>query len=64
MTRIEAIRQMAQIILNNDDKVLGTDEYNELVAQAESREEIDLYTELYNYLLKKKQQTIVKNNIF
>ena len=49
MSRIEAVEQMAKAILGNSDKVISTDEYNELISQAHDQEERDLYTELYNY---------------
>ncbi len=64
MSRIEALELLAKTLLDNKDKVISTDEYNELVAHAKNQEEADLYTELYNYLLKKKQKELVQNGIY
>lgn len=64
MSRVEAVEQMAKAVLGNSDKVISTDEYNQLIAQAHDREERDLYTELYNYLLKKKQRGLVENGVY
>lgn len=38
-----------------------TDEYNILIAKSETKEEIEFYTAIYNYLLKKKHAEIMKN---
>ena len=64
MSRIETLELLAKTLLDNKDKVISTDEYNELVAKAKSSEEAELYTELYNYLLKKKQKELVQNGIY
>ena len=64
MSRKEALELAAKTLLDNKDKVLSTDEYNELLAQAKSNEEAQFYTELYNYLLKKKQKKLVSNGVY
>ena len=61
MTRIETVENMAKTILADESKVLGTDEYNALIAKAETEEEIGLYTAIYNHLLKKKHAEVIKN---
>ena len=61
MTRIESLENMAKTILADESKVLGTDEYNTLIAKAETEEEIELYTAIYNHLLKKKHLEVIKN---
>lgn len=61
MTIIEAVENMVKTILRDESKVLGTDEYNVLVAKAETKEEIEFYTAIYNYLLKKKHAEVIKN---
>ena len=40
MTRIETVENMVKTILSDESKVLGTDEYNNLIAKAETKEEI------------------------
>ena len=52
---------MAKTILADESKVLGTDEYNTLIAKAETEEEVELYTAIYNHLLKKKHAEVIKN---
>ena len=64
MSRMEAVEQMAKAVLGNSDKVISTDEYNELISQAQNQEERDLYTELYNYLIKKKQRGLVEDGVY
>lgn len=64
MSRVEAVEQMAKAVLGNSDKVISTDEYNELISQAQNQEERDLYTELYNYLIKKKQRGLVEDGVY
>ncbi len=61
MTRIETVENMVKTILSDESKVLGTDEYNILIAKAETQEEIELYTAIYNHLLKKKHAEVIKN---
>jgi len=61
MTRIETVENMVKTILGDESKVLGTDEYNTLIAKAETEEEIELYTAIYNHLLKKKHAEVIKN---
>lgn len=61
MTRIETVENMVKTILGDESKVLGTDEYNILIAKSETKEERDLYTAIYNYLLKKKHSEVIKN---
>ena len=61
MTRIETVENMVKTILSDESKVLGTDEYNALIAKAETEEEIELYTAIYNHLLKKKHAEVIKN---
>lgn len=64
MSRVEAVERMAKAVLGNSDKVISTDEYNELISQAQNQEERDLYTELYNYLIKKKQRGLVEDGVY
>lgn len=61
MTKIESLENMARTIFADESKVLGTDEYNTLIAKAETEEEIELYTAIYNHLLKKKHAEEIKN---
>ena len=64
MSKTEAIERMMKIILSDEDKVLSTDEYNELINKAETETEEKLYTLIYNYLLKQKQTEVVRDAKF
>ena len=64
MTRIETVENMVKTILSDESKVLGTDEYNTLIAKSETKEERDFYTAIYNYLLKKAMKDLTKGNIY
>lgn len=59
MSKTEIIALMAKTILNDNSKVISTDEFNELIAKAETTEEKELYLTLYNYFLQKKQKEVV-----
>ena len=61
MTRIETVENMVKTILSDESKVLRTDEYNILISKAETQEEIELYTAIYNHLLKKKHAEVINN---
>ncbi len=61
MTKIESIENMVKTIFADDAKILDTNEYNELIARSDTQEERDLYTTIYNYLLKKKHAEVIKN---
>lgn len=41
--------------------MLSTDELNALIDSASSKEEVDFYSQLYNYLLARKQQRVIQN---
>ena len=64
MSKTEAIENMIKIILGDDNKMISTDEYNELIEKAKTTTEENLYTLIYNYLLQVKQTEVVKNAKF
>ena len=41
--------------------MISTNEYNTLLANAATQAEKDFYSEVYNYLLGKKQQEVIAN---
>ena len=64
MSKIDAIENMMKIILSDGNEMISTDEYNELISKAETTTEENLYTLIYNYLLKQKQVEVVNNAKF
>ena len=61
MTKVELLEKTAKTLFESDSKMISTNEYNTLIANAATQAEKDFYSEVYNYLLGKKQQEIVAN---
>lgn len=61
MTTFELVKQVASDFTQSGEKMLSTDELNALVDSASSKEEVDFYSQLYNYLLARKQQRVIQN---
>lgn len=61
MTTFELIKQVASDFTQSEEKMLSTDELNALIDSASSKEEVDFYSQLYNYLLARRQQQVIQN---
>ena len=61
MTTFELVTQVASDFTQSGEKMLSTDELNALIDSASSKEEVDFYSQLYNYLLARKQQRVIQN---
>ena len=61
MTTFELVKQVASDFTQSGEKMLSTDELNALIDSASSKEEVDFYSQLYNYLLARKQQRVIRN---
>ena len=61
MTTLELVKQIASDFTQSGEKMLSTDELNALIDSASSKEEVDFYSQLYNYLLARKQQRVIQN---
>ena len=61
MTTFELVKQVASDFTQSGEKMLSTDELNALIDSASSKEEVDFYSQLYNYLLAKRQQQVIQN---
>ena len=61
MTKLELIQATAKTLLDSDSKVISTNEYNTLISTAETQEEKDFYSIMYNFLLGKKQKEVIAN---
>ena len=61
MTTLELVKQVASDFTQSGEKMLSTDELNALIDSASSKEEVDFYSQLYNYLLARRQQQVIQN---
>ena len=61
MTTFELVKQVASDFTQSGEKMLSTDELNALIDSASSQEEVDFYSQLYNYLLARKQKQVIQN---
>lgn len=61
MTKLELIQTTAKTLLDSDSKVISTNEYNTLISTANTQEEKDFYSIMYNFLLGKKQKEVIAN---
>lgn len=64
MTTFELVKQVASDFTQSGEKMLSTDELNALIDSASSKEEVDFYFQLYNYLLARKQKQVIQNGLF
>ena len=61
MTKIELLKFSAEILLGSENQVLSGDEYLELLSGAKTFAEKEFYTQIYNYLLAKRQKEVIAN---
>ena len=61
MTTFELVKQVASDFTQSGEKMLSSDELNALIDSASSKEEVDFYSQLYNYLLARRQQQVIQN---
>ena len=64
MSTFELVKQVAIDFTQSGEKMLSTDELNALIDSASSKEEVDFYSQLYNYLLARKQKQVIQNGQF
>lgn len=61
MTTLELVKQVAAVFTQGGERMLSTDELNSLLDSASSAEEVDFYSQLYNYFLARKQKQVIQN---
>lgn len=61
MTKIELLKFSAETLLGSENQVLSGDEYLELLSSAKTFAEKEFYTQIYNYLLAKRQKEVIAN---
>ena len=59
MTKIELLRLSAEALLGSENQILSGDEYLELLSGAKTFAEKEFYTQIYNYLLAKRQKEVI-----
>lgn len=64
MTRIELFQSTAENLFNSNNPVLTTEEYLTLIREAKTQEEKDFYSQMYNYLLSRKQKEVIANETY
>jgi hypothetical protein len=61
MTKIETLKNSAEVLFGSDNPMINGEEYLELLSGAKSFAEKEFYTQIYNYLLAKKQKDVIAN---
>ena len=64
MTRIQLFQSTAENLFNGNNPVLTAEEYLTLIREAKTQEEKDFYSQMYNYLLSKKQKEVIANESY
>lgn len=61
MTKIQLIQETAKTVLNDESRIISTNEYLTLISEATTQDEKDFYSQMYNYLIGKKQEEVIAN---
>lgn len=61
MTKIETLKNSAEALLGSENQMISGEEYLELLSSAKTFAEKEFYTQIYNYLLAKRQKEVVAN---
>ena len=61
MTKIETLKNSAQVLFGSDMPTINGEEYLTLLDGAKSQAEKEFYTQIYNYLLAKRQKEVIAN---
>lgn len=64
MQKVEWINGMAVSVLNDENQMITNEEFEFLMAVAESDIEKELYIELYNFFLRKRSEEVIKDGKF
>lgn len=61
MTKIETLKNSAKVLFGSDMPTINGEEYLALLDGAQSQDEKEFYTQIYNYLLAKRQKEVIAN---
>ena len=64
MTRIQLFQSTAENLFDGNNPVLTAEEYLTLIREAKTQEEKDFYSQIYNYLLSRKQKEVIANETY
>ena len=64
MTRIQLFQSTAENLFDGNNPVLTAEEYLTLIREAKTQEEKDFYSQMYNYLLSRKQKEVIANESY
>lgn len=64
MTKIETLKNFAEVLFGNDNPTISGEEYLELLDCAKSRAEKEFYTQIYNFLLAQRQKEVIVNESY
>ena len=64
MTRIQLFQSTAENLFDGNNPVLTAEEYLTLIREAKNQEEKDFYSQMYNYLLSRKQKEVIANETY
>ncbi len=64
MTRIQLFQSTAENLFDGNNPVLTAEEYLTLIREAKTQEEKDFYSQMYNYLLSRKQKEVIANETY
>lgn len=64
MTRIQLFQSTAENLFDGNNPVLTAEEYLTLIREAKTQDEKDFYSQMYNYLLSRKQKEVIANETY
>ncbi len=64
MTKIETLKNSAEVLFGSDTPTISGEEYLELLEGAKSRAEKEFYTQIYNFLLAQRQKEVIANESY
>ena len=64
MTRIQLFQSTAENLFDSNNPVLTAEEYLTLIREAKTQDEKDFYSQMYNYLLSRKQKEVIANETY
>ena len=64
MTKIETLKNSAEMLLGGENSMISGEEYLELLTTAKSQAEKEFYTQIYNFLLAQRQKEVIANESY
>lgn len=64
MTKIEALKNSAEVLFGSDNPMINGEEYLALLETSKSRAEKEFYTQIYNFLLAQRQKEVIEHESY